>query len=977
MKHLPEKTHRVLLYRVIALAVLFLFFFLPLVFFENQALRLYENEKEVAVTDLKDRLLQEVSDFQLDLCPENFVQKVFESFEKEIFQNEVDVFAPSGPSDSYARLDCHKFNSLLRRHLANEFKVKPLFIVSTPADFSPVVMAAEENLAGKAYGRKELAHFLIDFGLRSSANYKTGNYHDHIKDLYRMSEKVFSTYSNQMLANGLVNCVFSDLYGFQNLYLFHKRLEQDGKTIGYFSAGILEKELNLEAWEKFAVGLASPNTRRKLLKNVNARHFSFGFSRVKNGLAFADRISADFAAFIRTISGDNVDMSDFERVLMVESTLEEPESLKKILAVLQWVKKIVLLFFFAFAVQVWIKGFCISLNLRRKFILIAATVLIPPAVLLNIFMILTEEKVRSDRFAQAESRLKLKLQNAEMLLQESNIRQSMAAMALKEHFIRLPATSFNPDHISHDIFNLRNPYVRMGCFYTFHGKIVNAVFGTNAIFKDASMLVSNNSVRFLNNLVELDNSNKEVRKQLEKLQYTDAFIGDFIQLFEDTPAIMAEEVLNNPDITKGSALSRMNFFLFPDLARKPVKPWAIAFCDSSRFPVFKSLFQKEKKLPSSLVYEAGETAEFFINYAIRNTNELESIDFKNLFRGWPDMTGIFNNALATGSSGSRTVRSSDYTEIHSWIFNETSAVLLAGICRIKEGRSTFWIGLLPLIALIIALLSLFVLSEIMGRFFLGPVRALQLCANRIIKTGELNINLKIESNDEFAQMGEAFNYMVGELLQKQRLARLVSGRLSSRLESITAGQKMAERANVSIIFSDLRDFTSISENNSAVSVVEMLNQYFTEMEKSIIDCNGVIDRFIGDAIVAVFFPDNCPDGVEVSACHAALNMRKRLAELNRDRKQIGLFTIENGIGIASGEVISGSIGQSGQRKEYAVIGKPFGRASELESHCKLAGSVGIIVDENTFAKSSARFSFAELEKFRGEFHLQKEKGDHE
>ncbi len=974
---MSHKTNRILFYRILALAGLFIFLFLPLEFFENQAQRIYENEKEVAITDLKDRLLQEISDFQLDLRPENYIQKVFEEFENELFKNKIDVFGKADQTNSFAQLDCNKFNFQMQKHLWDKFKIKPVFIVSTPADFSEVVLEAGENLVKNGFSHKELTHFFIDAGLCTSADNKGRRFHDKVKELYRTSEKLFSTYNNQLLENGLVNRVFSDLYGFQNLFLFHKKLELHGKTIGYFSAGIIEKSLNLEAWENFAVSHASPNTRRKLLNKIDAEKFGFGFIDTEKGLAFTDRISADYAAVIRSISEKDVDLKNFEKVLLVESDPESPTSLIKLLQALRWIKKIVLLFFFAFAIQLWINGVYIPLNLRRKFILIAATVLIPPAVLLSIFLILTEERVRSDRFALAKSRLNLKLQNADMLLQESNIRQSMATMALKDHLMRIPAASFNPNHISHEVFKRRMPYMRMGSFYTSHGKFISSVFGDDAIAKEASMLVANNSVRFLNNLIELDTGRELVRKQLEKLQYTDAFIGDFIQLFEDMPSIMAEEVINNPDITKGSSLSRMNFCLFPDLAQKPIKPWAIAFFDSSRFSVFKNLFRREKKLPISLLYESDSEVEYFINYAVRNTHELESIDFKNVFRGWPDMTGIFNNAMATGSSGSRTIRSSNYTEIHMWIFNETSAILLAGICRIREGEQGFLIGLLPLFSLVLVLISLLVLSEIIGWFFLQPVRALQFCADSIAKTGQLNVGLKIESNDEFAHMGQAFNQMVGELLQKQRLSRLVSGRLISRLEGVSVGQKLAERVYVSILFSDLRNFTTISENNSAVSVVEMLNQYFTEMEKAIVACNGIIDRFIGDAIVAVFFPDNCPEAVEVSACRAALSMRKKLAELNRERKLKGLFTIENGIGIASGEVVSGSIGQSGQRKEYAVIGKPFARAAELESHCKLVGSAGVIVDENTFVKVGDRFHFNELKHFCGEFHLEKEKSNDE
>ena len=141
------------------------------------------------------------------------------------------------------------------------------------------------------------------------------------------------------------------------------------------------------------------------------------------------------------------------------------------------------------------------------------------------------------------------------------------------------------------------------------------------------------------------------------------------------------------------------------------------------------------------------------------------------------------------------------------------------------------------------------------------------------------------------------------------------------------------RAPVSILFSDIRNFTAISERHEPEKIVEFLNDYFAAMVHEIFAEQGTLDKFMGDGIMAVFgAPISRPDD-PVRAVRAARGMRRSLREFNARQRLKGGIEVEIGIGISHGESISGNIG-SEQRMEYTVIGDSVNLASRLEGLTK-------------------------------------------
>jgi adenylate cyclase len=176
----------------------------------------------------------------------------------------------------------------------------------------------------------------------------------------------------------------------------------------------------------------------------------------------------------------------------------------------------------------------------------------------------------------------------------------------------------------------------------------------------------------------------------------------------------------------------------------------------------------------------------------------------------------------------------------------------------------------------------------------------------------------------------------------QRLLTHFSPKLRQRLLERAGRGRLTlggERSEVSILFSDIRGFTRMSATMEPDDVLDMLNAYFAALVEAIFRCEGTVDKFIGDAILAVFgSPDPDPEHHR-QALHAALAMQEAVQKLNAARKERNQPTCEIGIGVHSGDVLHGFVGTQ-ERLEFTVVGDAVNRASRF---CAAAGANEIIV----------------------------------
>jgi adenylate cyclase len=163
-----------------------------------------------------------------------------------------------------------------------------------------------------------------------------------------------------------------------------------------------------------------------------------------------------------------------------------------------------------------------------------------------------------------------------------------------------------------------------------------------------------------------------------------------------------------------------------------------------------------------------------------------------------------------------------------------------------------------------------------------------------------------------------------------------------------------------VLFSDVRSFTTLTESLGASGTVSLLNEYFTIMVDCITDEGGMLDKFIGDAIMAIFGTPFSHDDDPDRGVRAAVKMMTELYILNDAREKAGKIPIDHGMGVNTDMIVSGNIG-SPKRMDYTVIGDGVNLAARLESACKQYG-VRIIISEYTFNGLKATYRTREIDK---------------
>ncbi|MFC1824478.1 GAF domain-containing protein [Thermodesulfobacteriota bacterium] len=199
-----------------------------------------------------------------------------------------------------------------------------------------------------------------------------------------------------------------------------------------------------------------------------------------------------------------------------------------------------------------------------------------------------------------------------------------------------------------------------------------------------------------------------------------------------------------------------------------------------------------------------------------------------------------------------------------------------------------------------------------------------------------------------------------EKRMKSTMSRYMDPGLADKLmgkdEDILGGKSMT----ATVLFSDIRGFTTLTEELGAQGIVSLLNNYFSIMVDCIQREGGMLDKFIGDAIMAAFGIPIANKDDEDRGVRAAISMLTELAEFNKERLNEGKKQIDIGIGVNTDLVISGNIG-SLKRMDYTLIGDGVNLAARLESACKQYGA-RILISENTFRKLRGTYRLREIDR---------------
>lgn len=290
----------------------------------------------------------------------------------------------------------------------------------------------------------------------------------------------------------------------------------------------------------------------------------------------------------------------------------------------------------------------------------------------------------------------------------------------------------------------------------------------------------------------------------------------------------------------------------------------------------------------------------------------------------------------------------------------------------KSELRVLWSSLIiTMLAMFLGLWGAWVLSRRLAKPILRFVQS-----TKDVQGGNLSVNIANLPEDEIGQLGESLNRMIEELRRKEALQTMISTYIDPRIvekiiipgrAEILAGQ----RQTMTIMFSDLAGFTKIGEQLSPTGLVKLTNRYFTIMTECIHAEHGIIDKFIGDAIMAYWGPPFIQEEEQAAAaCRAALRQKEALIQFRKELPELlglrkNLPEIDIRIGIATGEVVVGNIG-SDTARSYTVMGDVVNLASRLEAANKEYGSV-IMISDITLRMAETQIEVRELDKivFKG------------
>jgi len=258
-----------------------------------------------------------------------------------------------------------------------------------------------------------------------------------------------------------------------------------------------------------------------------------------------------------------------------------------------------------------------------------------------------------------------------------------------------------------------------------------------------------------------------------------------------------------------------------------------------------------------------------------------------------------------------------------------------------------------------ASLALSVLAALyVARTIVRPLRQLEGSMRRV-EDGDLTARAEMRADDEIGELAGAFNRMVVGLEREALIRDLFGQYVTPELAEAAIehrGHLDGELVTSTVLFADIRDFTGVTEAVPASTLIEMLNRYFMKMATVVVDEGGLVNKYGGDSLLAVFgSPLNPSRDHAEQAVRTGVAMLDALADFNRDQASALLPEIKIGIGIATGDVVAGNVG-SEAKLEYTVIGDAVNVAARLQAMTREVGEP-ILASAETARRAGAAAVF--------------------
>lgn len=364
--------------------------------------------------------------------------------------------------------------------------------------------------------------------------------------------------------------------------------------------------------------------------------------------------------------------------------------------------------------------------------------------------------------------------------------------------------------------------------------------------------------------------------------------------------------------------------------------------------------------------------DLYLFSAVKNARKAPGIDYamvvdrKNKIRAADDMgrvgeqvTSSLRNEVVQQGEHYRVVRrtsgADSVLDLQVEVYSVAETPLLLGEIHLGLSEAPirneilamrYRMAILALVALIAGAVAAFILAGVSIRPVLALVKGVKAIGN-----GNFDQHIDLRRRDEIGVLTTAFNDMAVSLREKEFIKNTFERYLSKPLTKQILEHKDdiklgGEEKEVTILFSDIRRFTSLAERLPPTQILELLNAYFSTMIDIVAENEGMVDKLMGDSVMALFGAPISLGNDPLRAVQCALDMQRAVIDFNRAQTEKGLPSLDMGIGINTGPVVAGNIG-SARRMEYTVIGDNVNVAARLQG---LAGPGEILVSAATLER---------------------------
>ena len=919
----------------------FLILFIPLIFLCKELENLYVSTKEDLKLELNEKKLSVCNKFKTDLETYNYLNSEISKVHADLFPNFKDEITDKIIDDTFAKNLYSKetFDKLI---LLTKDNFTPIFITFGTNNLENYITYCSPELDNQFENQKDKRDFIY-----SKVNYDFIYLMEHYKLIFKSNKYDFRQKETETNGNIIFKYLtrfkyytkiyYTDYFDKQLIFNLTKYLFSKKGIHGYYSLIIPQNKINPYSIIDSAIkNNSSENVKIKLIPQNEIDLMS----KTDNEFDSIIDFTTEFKNQIKIYKG----LSDKEKLNLLNKafklSISYPEELEElhIISLSAKVLTIILalLYFFLF-IAIYTNKLKIPINLTRKLILVLSIVIILPIIGVGLLTYIATQKISKIIDYNVSQNLSNEIDNLFIINEENNQRQLSEIFELKrkiENNYFFKEIKGIDDRIlstkEKDTWYLTwtNHLLALtqdGSFYNFYpyGKknTKDRIEKTYGIFLP----------KYAENLNILNRSQKDFKNGISS-SLTLGTLENYINLSLEEKSAGQESIPHRNLLAFNETYSAVYFYV------KDYKKQHNLLINVLSNTWFRYKYINYLKIPKRITWFEikNNYSDVNIGIAISNHFYIEGNKTYPFDRdAYRKVNDIIAKSILAKDSVSEKTRMSNGNIVKKCIYTDNEAFVIGGVAKSNYNtKLTFGINMIFPLLLAYASFLLFLLTDFISVFIKEPVKIYKEAIDSL-ENKEYGTTIDSFSKDEFDSITTAFNEMSLAIKQKIMISRYVSDRLIQSVNQNNVQEAGdGKQEIVTILSSDIRNFTGTSEKYEPSVIVEMLNSYFTKMQQAISENGGIIDKYIGDAIQAVFYDEPDKENQVIRAAKVALAMRKALEEFNEERKSKGLFTIENGIGIDTDIAVTGTIGTEKGRKDFSVNGDVVARAAELEAKTK-------------------------------------------